>query len=181
MTVRPALPGDAEALEALWHRLLEEQGALDGRLQAAADARSRWRNDFPGWVAGDRSHRLFAAEDEGGAVVGFAGAMLWAPPPIYEGGLEVYLNEIYVAPPARRKGAGRALVEAVRAWAAEKGGARLRFGVLEANAAGQAFWKACGARPFVVTMTLETPAPAAPAARSGKPGLGFLGGAKTRP
>ncbi|HEY0364719.1 MAG TPA: GNAT family N-acetyltransferase, partial [Solirubrobacteraceae bacterium] len=49
-----------------------------------------------------------------------------------------HLYAMWVAPEARGSGAGRALVEAVVAWATERGAKRLTTSVTEGNAAGAA-------------------------------------------
>ena len=54
------------------------------------------------------------------------------------------LYAIWVGPQARGTGAGRALVEAVIAWATERGARRLTTSVTEGNAAGAALYAAAG-------------------------------------
>lgn len=152
IAIRPACWEDAEALEALWWRLLEEQAALDPTFAPAEDARRRWRNDFMLWVR-DRMYRLLVA-DRSGELVGFISAHQWSPPPIYRQELEVYIDELYVLPDYRRQGIGAQLVAAVRAWAQEVGAVRLRLGVLAANHEGLAFWERQQARPFSLTLII---------------------------
>jgi GNAT superfamily N-acetyltransferase len=55
-----------------------------------------------------------------------------------------HLYAMWVAPEARGSGAGRALVEAVVAWAAERGAQRLTTSVTEGNAVGAALYAAAG-------------------------------------
>ena len=55
-----------------------------------------------------------------------------------------HLYAMWVAPEARGSGAGRALVEAVVAWATERGAKRLTTSVTEGNAAGAALYAAAG-------------------------------------
>lgn len=166
--VRRAAKRDADAVAPLWRALLDEQAAADARLAVADDALTRWHNDFPLWLddgtrlvlvatdaADDASAEDAGVEGAGAAVVGFAMAHRTAPPPIYAPAAEVFLDELYVAPDARRRGLGTQLVAAVRAWADDLAADRLRLRVLTANAAGQAFWEAQGAAPFSTTRTLE--------------------------
>jgi ribosomal protein S18 acetylase RimI-like enzyme len=56
----------------------------------------------------------------------------------------VHLYAMWVAPDARGSGAGRALVDAVVAWAAERGAQRLLTSVTEGNAAAAALYSAAG-------------------------------------
>ena len=51
---------------------------------------------------------------------------------------------MWVAPEARGTGAGRALVEAVIGWAAERGARTLTTSVTEGNAGGTALYAAAG-------------------------------------
>lgn len=170
-TTRRAVRDDGERLGDLWEALLREQAALDDRFVPAADARVRWENDFPAWLRGE-SRRLFVAELDG-RVEGFISAQRFWPPPIYEGGEEVYVDELYVVPERRGEGLGEALVAAVRSWAREIGAIRLRFQALEANTDGRAFWESQGARPFATTLLIDIgPSDNSPgASRKGR--LGF--------
>lgn len=170
--VRRAQKHDQERVGTLWLALLEEQAAREPRFDVAEDAPARWRNDFSLWLRDDR-RRVFVAA-RGGEVVGFVTAHRWAPPPIYALSSEVYLDELYVAPEARRSGLGTRLVQAVRAWAEALGADRLRLGVLAVNEAGVAFWKKQAATPFAVTMTVELETAAAEEETTSRKGrLGF--------
>jgi ribosomal protein S18 acetylase RimI-like enzyme len=51
---------------------------------------------------------------------------------------------MWVAPEARRLGAARALLGAVRAWAAEAGAAELRLHVVSTQHAARALYEGCG-------------------------------------
>ncbi|WP_028566996.1 GNAT family N-acetyltransferase [Salisaeta longa] len=172
--VRRAATDDLARLEALWLALQREQAAQDERLTLSEDAAERWRNDAPYWLS-DETQRLFVAEDEG-TVVGFVSARRTGPPPIYAAVDEVFIDELYVVPAVRSQGIGRQLVAAVTHWATHQGVARVRLQVLQANGAGQAFWKAQGATPYAQTFTLplETRASGdAEDARKGSAKIGF--------
>jgi GNAT superfamily N-acetyltransferase len=156
-TVRRAKQADHKALGALWIAFMSEQAGLDDRLAVADDARERWDNDFPVWLNDDRQATFVAEVD--GALRGFVTAHQWGPPPIYEDAVEVYLDELYVLPEARRNGLGAELVAAVRTWASALGAVRIRLQALHANETAQAFWAACGAEPFAITHTVELDPP----------------------
>lgn len=151
--IRPAQVADADQVGALWRKLLEEQAAHDGRFSVADDALARWHNDFRYWVRDEHRRLVVALADED--IVGFASAGLWTPPPIYAAPHEAHVDELFVAPAYRARGAGQALLAAVRSWAAEKRAARLRITTLFANQDAISFWEEMGARPFTVTLTLD--------------------------
>ncbi len=170
-TIRRAKTEDADRIGELWLALLEEQAEHDARIGVADDALERWQNDFPMWLDGE-TRRLFVAE-KNGTIQGFASAHRWGPPPIYAESEEVYLDEIYVSPEARRCGLGSALVASVREWAESAGAERVRLQVLAQNEAGNQFWEAHEAAPLVVTRTIEcTPAEGA-AEDEGSKKIGF--------
>ena len=74
---------------------------------------------------------------------------------------EAGLWSLWVAPAARRRGAGRALVEAATAWAAERGAVRLAVWVAAGNHPARAFFAAAGftptgaSRPFRADSAIE--------------------------
>lgn len=151
--VRRAQRDDQERLGTLWRAFLDEQAALDDRLDIADDALERWHNDFPMWLD-DETRRIYVARADG-AIQGFATAHRTGPPPIYAPAHEVYLDELYVVPEARRQGLGRQLVQAVQHWAEQLPAARIRLQMMSANDAANAFWEALGATPFSTSMTME--------------------------
>lgn len=59
------------------------------------------------------------------------------------------IDDLAVRPERRRRGVGRALVDAARAWAKSRGAERLLVRVAVHNPEGQAFWRALGWEGFV--------------------------------
>ena len=155
MPIRPATVRDVDALGQLWVALWDEQARHDARLRLSDDALDRWRTEAPDWVRDDGVCLLVVVE--AGEVDGFAHAELWTPPPIYQGGLEVHLDELYVRPAVRGRGWGAGLVRAVAAWAQAQGAHALRMGVLAQNPAARRFWERQGATPL--SMTYRKPLP----------------------
>jgi GNAT superfamily N-acetyltransferase len=92
---------------------------------------------------------LLAYED--GAAVGFANGWVSRNPSIFE---EEYarLDGMYVAPDARSRGIGRALLAAFEAWARERGVNEVRLGVVASNHLGRRFWDAAGFEPASIAM-----------------------------
>jgi GNAT superfamily N-acetyltransferase len=152
-TIRRATKRDQPRVADLWTAFLEKQAAQDPRFQPADDARERFENDFSMWID-DETQRTFVAEDDG-ALVGFATAHRWGTPPIQVEASEVFIDEFYVAPDARRQGVGSRLAAALRDWADELEADRLRLRVLSANEAARAFWQHVGGKAYAVTMTVE--------------------------
>lgn len=60
----------------------------------------------------------------------------------------LYLEDIYVDPSARRLGAGRALMAALRDMALHRGYERMDWSVLDWNTDAQAFYRSLGAEPL---------------------------------
>lgn len=169
--VRRAQRDDQDRVGTLWIDFLNEQAALDDRFAIADDALERWTNDYAVWLS-DETQAIFVAEQDG-AVEGFATAHRWGPPPIYAASSEVYLDELYVAPAARRHGLGTQLVRAVRHWAESVGAGRIRLQTMTANDAARSFWAALDAAPFTTTLTMELDAPAAGSDDASSRTIGF--------
>ncbi len=149
---RASLP-DRTVLADLWTAFFNEQAEMDTRFDAAEDARERWVNDFPFWLA-DETRRIFVASHPE-QVVGFAAAHQWFPPPIYKASSEVYIDGLYIAPESRRQGAGSLLVHAIQQWAEGLGVERLRVDVLAQGQDSLAFWQSRHAKPLALTLTIE--------------------------
>lgn len=151
--IRRAAREDEDTLLQLWLDFLNEQAACDGRFTVAEDVAERWRNDYAATLRAER-RRLFVAE-EGGKLNGFVNAVRWAPPPVNKLSSEVYVDELYVVPGARRNGVASQLLETVKEWARELKAVRLRLGVLSQNTDGLAFWEQGLGKPLSITYTIE--------------------------
>jgi GNAT superfamily N-acetyltransferase len=57
---------------------------------------------------------------------------------------EAVINSMWVAPPARRRGAGRALISACVEWAAERGFTAINLAVIQGNDAATRLYQAAG-------------------------------------
>jgi len=94
-------------------------------------------------VGPDAPMRLLLAE-RGGTAVGLAAWTVVHE--LYTGGAGLYLSELVVDRAARGQGVGRALMEAVKAWARAAGIRKLGWDVWQANASAMAFYEGLGAR-----------------------------------
>lgn len=168
--VRPARKSDRNAVRLLWSALMDGQGAIDDRYAPSVDAEERWENDFPQWLQAEARRLLVAVDDE--TVCGFATAERWGPPPIYRERPGVYIDELFVHPAYRRRGHGRALVEALRKWGDEIGAVEVRAGVLAGNAQACAFWEGLGAAEIAKTFAITLDRAEEARSRS-RAGIGF--------
>jgi GNAT superfamily N-acetyltransferase len=133
--VRPARPGDASGIDAMIRALAEYERAAD-QVEASAD-------DLTLALFGP-DPRVFAhvAEVEGD-VVGFA---LWyVTYSTWTGRHGMWVEDLFVLPSARRKGAGRALLAALAQECVSRGYRRLEWWVLDWNTPALDFYRALGA------------------------------------
>lgn len=97
----------------------------------------RWRDWAAGrWRGGTAT--VFLARDEGHPVGTATVAEYDAEPSIG------HVYAMWVAPDARRAGAGRELLDAAAGWARDRGCVRLVLSVTESNGTARAFYEALG-------------------------------------
>jgi ribosomal protein S18 acetylase RimI-like enzyme len=65
-------------------------------------------------------------------------------PAIWTEALECYLAELYVAPPRRRQGLGRALLQAAISFARQRGADHMDLGTAESDVAARALYESLG-------------------------------------
>ena len=131
--VRPALPDDAEAAAAMVAALAAEEGMEPPALDPA-----RFRRD--GFGRRRRFEALVAELD--GAPCGLAILTRGYDSQTAKAG--VVLEDLYVAPQARRRGAGHALVAAAADLARRSGGAWVCWHVRPRNVRAQLFYRSLG-------------------------------------
>src|ERR687897_2731538 len=123
LEIRALGPGDDEAVIAAQQR-------LDGPAKADATAR---------FLAEPGSHLLVGYVD--GAPAGFVSGVEVTPP---DKGTEMFLYELAVDEPHRRRGHGRALVEALGALACKRGCTGMFVLIDDDNAAGRGVDRSAG-------------------------------------
>ncbi len=141
MQLREATPNDVPAITAIYaHHVLHGRGTFEetppderdmaGRLSAVHDAGLPW----------------IVATDEGGAVLGYAYATPFRARSAYRFTVE---NSVYVSPDAHRRGAGRALLDALIV-ACHALGKREMLAVIgdSGNSGSIALHAACGFEPM---------------------------------
>ena len=133
--IRAARPADAPLIHSLIRELADYEKLLQEVRTTEADVRAILFCDAP---------RAFCdiAEADGEAV-GFA---LWFyNVSTFEGRHGIYLEDLYVRPSARGRGAGKALLRTLARRCVEQGLARLEWAVLDWNAPAIAFYDSLGA------------------------------------
>jgi ribosomal protein S18 acetylase RimI-like enzyme len=101
-------------------------------------------------TAGVIAERAAPLIESGEVTVLFAGegpdgfAELRFRPSLYTGALDAYLEELYVVPERRRRGLGRALLEASIRYARARGAAHIDLGTSEDDVAARALYESAG-------------------------------------
>lgn len=98
------------------------------------------------------THHLLLAYDGDGAAVGFVSGVETTHP---DKGTEMFLYELAVDEAARRRGIGRALVEALAALARERGCYGMWVGTEPDNVAARRTYEAAGARSTPPAIVLD--------------------------
>lgn len=127
MRVRRLEASEWEALRALRQRALADApGAFGSVLPVEVQqAEPYWRQRAR--VAAEGRERVVLLAEEGGLVVGMVGGSLGLDPSLAE------LSSLWVAPGARGRGVGAALVRALVAWARERGARLVELWLTEEN------------------------------------------------
>jgi ribosomal protein S18 acetylase RimI-like enzyme len=135
-TVRRLRANEAELLRDVRLRALRDAPMAFGSTLAREQgyASEKWERWAAESATGERQ-AIFVAEPAAGMA---SGVFDDEDPAI------AHLYAMWVAPEARGSGAGRALVDAVVAWATGRGAGRLTTSVTEANAAAAALYTAAG-------------------------------------
>jgi GNAT superfamily N-acetyltransferase len=95
---------------------------------------------------GPRPYAEVLIVEDDGAPLGFA--LFFHNFSTFEGRPGIYLEDLFVAPEARGKGAGKALLARLAALAIERDCARLEWAVLNWNTPAIDFYRSLGARPM---------------------------------
>jgi len=138
MRVRPATPGDADAIARIYNQGIDDRVATFETAHRSAD-------EVRAWFTG--VHPIVVVEDgdggAGGSIIAFASTSTYRPRECYRGIAEF---SVYVARDARGRGAGRMAMNALFAAARTAGFWKLVSRVFVENAASRALLRAVGFR-----------------------------------
>lgn len=155
LTVRPALPTDADAIAAAhvaaWREAygdLLPEAVLAGLTVAARAA--QWRQTLTRTPA---THDVFVAESGADGILGFISGGARRGQGLVSDA-EVYA--LYVRAQAQRQGLGRELMRVLAATLGERGFQSLGLWVLRENAAARGFYARLGGRPGGERQDVET-------------------------
>jgi ribosomal protein S18 acetylase RimI-like enzyme len=154
MVVRAATSADLPRVGVLAGMLVRQHHTLDAQRFFLVDGVEEGYERF---LAGELRRRdaiVLVAEEEG-AILGYAYATL--EPRNWNDLLDACgkLSDVLVDPATRRRGVGRALVEAVRAELGRRGAPRMVLMSAWRNPEAHAFFEALGFRRTMLEMTLE--------------------------
>lgn len=131
LVVRSAEPADADAAGRLLH-----------------DFNTEFNEPTPGADLLAKRVRLLLGEGQTVVLLGGVGpdglAVLRFRPAIWSESLECYLAELYVVPGERRRGLGRALMQAAMASARERGADHMDLGTGEQDVAARSLYESLG-------------------------------------
>ena len=138
VSVRVAAPGDVALVHGLMRGLAVYEKLEHALVSTEADLSEALFGAHPAAEA-------IVAEIEG-TPVGFA--LFFRTYSTFVGKPGLYLEDLFVLPEARGKGAGKALLARLAAITVERGYARLEWAVLNWNEAAIGFYKSLGAVPM---------------------------------
>lgn len=128
--IRPACPEDAEAIAAIWNRIIRDTAATFTTEEKDPSAIADAMSTQPFWVA-----------EENGATLGFATYSQFRGGPGYARTME---HSVHVAKGSEGRGTGRALMAVLEDHARAQGIHSLIAGISGENPAGIAFHEALG-------------------------------------
>jgi ribosomal protein S18 acetylase RimI-like enzyme len=154
MVTRAATPADLPRLGVLGGMLVRQHHALDQLRFFIVDGIEKGYEWFLGGELRRDDAVVLVAQD-GDEVIGYAYATL--EPRNWNDLLDACgkLNDVIVDPATRRRGVGRALVQAVRAELQRRGAPRMVLMSAWKNPEAHAFFESLGFRRTMLEMTLE--------------------------
>lgn len=153
--VRPGTEAELDQIAGLWRAMYAHQHAHGMTLPLRDDAAELWKRQLAGRLDSPVSIVLVAPAGPGdGALAGFLAAQIKRLPPHLAADRPRvgFISELFVQPDARRRGTGRALVEAAFDWFRRADVGSIELHVLVGNDGGRRFWEQLGFVPELVQM-----------------------------
>lgn len=154
-SIRPGTEAELDDIAGLWHAMYAHQRAHGMALPLRDDAAELWKRQLTGRLDSPVSVVLVApAAGPGEGLDGFLAAQVKRLPPHLAADKPKvgFISELFVRPDARRRGTGRALVEAAFDWFRRADVGSIELHVLVGNAGGRRFWEQLGFVPELVQM-----------------------------
>jgi ribosomal protein S18 acetylase RimI-like enzyme len=148
VSVRQARPGDLGTLAQIWLELMRFHEQTDQRFALAPDGDARWKQLAHEILYRDDGFLLVA--ELTGRPVGFCLGWIARNPPIYKVSDVGFISEIAVTNWARRRGIGRALVNAARDWFARHHLEEFQLSTAVWNDTARKFWESVGGEALLV-------------------------------
>lgn len=157
VVIRRALAADAQAIGALWEKLVAYHHALDDRLPVgAADGGATYARYVQDRLEHSHSHTCILVAEDDGHIVGFVlGVIMDMVPDMFVQSAGGYLSDIFIEDGYRRNGVGAKLVETLVSWFRSRGVDYFEWYVAAQNHEAQAFWRSMGGREIMVRMRME--------------------------
>jgi GNAT superfamily N-acetyltransferase len=159
-SVRPAHKGDLDAILKLWASLMDEGRAADSRYRVTDGILDDLRHP----VASDWFRPILpfpyvwvAALPTG--VVGFLTGEVKPPHPLLVTTPTARVNDLFVAPKARRCGLARTMVQSFFQQATDAGFTRHSVHTLAQDARAVSFWRSLGFNDLFTELTREASSP----------------------
>lgn len=158
--IRPGTDAELDEIAGLWQAMYAHQREHGMTLPLRDDAAEVWKRQLTGRLDSPVSVVLVspAAAPAGGPGDGGLDGFLTAqikrlPPHLAADRPKVgFISELFVRPDARRRGTGRALVEAAFDWFRRADVGSIELHVLVGNAGGRRFWEGLGFVPELLQM-----------------------------
>jgi GNAT superfamily N-acetyltransferase len=172
LEIRAARPADEPMILEIMREEMKSQEALDPCFRLRPDAGDRYALYLRNRMR-DIDSSVFVAV-AGGKVLGVVVGSLRSQESLFDLRRFGYVSDLVVASTVRRRGVGRRLFERAAMWFRGLGIRVIRLHVACSSPEARAFWRALGARDFLVEACLELkPAAAAepqPAPAAAEPG-----------
>jgi GNAT superfamily N-acetyltransferase len=150
--IRPAKPGDIEAIAKLWEELVAYHRELDAALPVAADDGSEHYSRRIQDSLYNNHTRVLVAEEDGEVVGYILGVLVDLLPEMFIQERGGFVADVYVKPAYRGRGIGRRLVQAIKKWFRSLNVRHFEWYVAAHNPDGIAFWRSVGGRDVMIRM-----------------------------